>query len=371
MIRLTPVRCAVMLWLAAVLVSCSTAPTTSSSAAPTTSSAATPDATGTSLPAGLIALHEYQPGESSGFTSGVFDNPSIRGVALRMNWKDVEPSSSRFAWGPIDQVFAAAATSHKFVVLILVPGFGTPSWALQGVTTATFARQYGLGAGTVGELPMPWDPTYLSRWFAFMRDVAGRYGNNPEFRMIAAAGPNSVSVEMSLPNADADISRWIALGYTADKYVGAWSTTFQKYAEIFPKQYISLSLYPGLPIGNGGKRDAAQRTATPARVLAAGLAYKGIFAVQTSGLTGSRTGSDLYDLVSSNSGSVVTGFQLTTSATANPGQMGDAASPLHALTMTLQLGLAAHVDFLELYEPDVVNPAMQDLLRSTEVQLPH
>src|SRR4029077_15896762 len=107
-----------------------------------------------------------------------------------------------------------------------------------------------------------------------------------------AAGPTSVSVEMSLPNQDPDIARWITLGYSPARYVDAWKTIFQAYARIFPRQYVSLALYPGLPVGNNGARDPSQRTATPLGVLAAGLEYKDRFALQTSGLTGSRSGSD-------------------------------------------------------------------------------
>ena len=124
-------------------------------------------------------------------------------------------------------MFVRAAASHKFVVLILVPGFGTPAWALQGVDTAAFARQYGPGSGQLGDLPLPWDRTYLSRWFAFLHEVATRYGNNPQFRMISAAGPTSVSVEMSLPNRGSDIKRWTGLVYTPNRYEYAWKTVFE------------------------------------------------------------------------------------------------------------------------------------------------
>jgi hypothetical protein len=91
--------------------------------------------------------------------------------------------------------------------------------------------------------------------------------------------------------------------------------------------------------------------------------------VQTSALTGAKSGTSLYNLVSSSSGAIVTGFQLTTSATNFPAQMGDATSAVGALALTLQEGLAAHVDFLEVYEADVVNPAMATLLEQTAVQL--
>ena len=322
-------------------------------------------------PVGLIAVQEFEPGHLDVFTSAVFDDPSIAGVAPRVNWKDLEPSADQFNWQITDQVFAQATASHKFVVLILVPGFDTPAWAMQGVASATFVRQYGQGAGVAGDLPMPWDQTYLSRWFAFLQAVANRYGTSPAFRMIAAAGPTSVSVEMSLPNSDSEIAQWISLGYTPDRYVGAWKSVFGSYARIFPRQYTSLALYPGLPVANSGRRDPSPRTATPQGIVTAGLQYQDRFALQTSGLTGTSNGTDLYDLVSSNSGKIVTGFQLTTSATNSPGQMGDPASPVHALALSLQRGLAAHVDYLEVYEADVVNPSMQGVLQATQAELPH
>jgi len=369
MFRWSVLRWVSCLGLAAILAACSSEIPSTTGSVPSPSEGI--GTAGVAFPAGLIAVQEYQPGEASVFSGAVFDNASISGVALRVNWRDLEPAANQFDWGIVDGVFASATASHKFVVLILVPGFGTPDWALEGVATAKFARQYGLGTGEVGDLPMPWDQTYLAQWVAFLQAVADRYGTNPEFRMIAAAGPTSVSVEMSLPNQDPDIARWIALGYTPSRYVAAWKTVFQAYFRIFPRQYVSLALYPGLPVGNSGARDTSQRTATPLSILAAGLLYKDRFALQTSGLTGSRTGSDLYSQVSSNSGVVVTGFQLTTSATMNPGQMGDASDPVHALALTLQLGVAADVDFLEVYEADVLNPAMQDVLRMTEGELPH
>lgn len=322
-------------------------------------------------PTGLIALQEYVPGGPNVFAPAVFQDPLIAGVALRVNWIDLEPDLNTFDWQIPDQVFAQATTGHKWVVLILVPGFGTPAWALAGTRSASFVRQYGLGAGNVGALPMPWDSTYLSRWFTFLQVVAARYGSNPALRMIAAAGPSSVSAEMSLPNTSADIDRWMALDYTSTSYEAAWRTTLQAYGRIFPGQYISLALYPGLPIGTDGRRDPSQRTATPEAILASGLAEATRLAVQTSGLTGTRTGSDLYNLVSSNSGRVVTGFQLTTSATNNPAQMGDASSSVHALTITLELGVAAHVDFLEVYQADVLNPAMRSVLSATSGELSH
>ena len=295
----------------------------------------------------------------------MYANASITGVALRVNWQDVEPSANQFNWQMIDDVFTQAAASHKFVVLCLVPGFETPSWALQGVATATFARQYGPRVGEMEDLPMPWDQTYLSRWFAFLQAVADRYGSNPGFRMISADGPTSVSEEMTLPRTASDIARWISLGYTPDKYMSAWGTVFQEYAQIFPRQYISLSLGHGLPVGNNGTRDNSQDRATPQSIIAEGLQYKDRFVLQENALRDYGYDTWGYGLVSSNSGNVVTGFEV------GAVNQGDIADPVQALSAALQNGLAAHVDFLEVYTFDVVNPAMQGVLQATQAQLPH
>jgi len=348
-------------------------PTTSGSTPAVTSPASTTTAGGSDhvpRPQGIVAVQQYEPGHLPVFAGAVFKDSFIAGVELRADWRDVEPQPDQFNWQFVDQVFAEAVASGKFVVLTLVPGFGTPSWVLQSpVVTASFPRQYGPGQGQVAPLPVPWDPTYLSRWFTFLQQVAGRYGTNPAFRMISAAGPTSVSSEMSLPNRTDDIAQWVSLGYTPAQYEGAWNTVFQMYARIFPRQYFSLSLYPGLRIGERRRPDAAESTMTPQAIVSEGLQYKNSFALQTSGLTGAKNGTELYNIVSSSSGAIVTGFQLTTSATNFPAQMGDAASPVGALGLTLQEGLAAHVDFLEVYEADVVDPAMETLLEQTAVQL--
>ena len=75
-----------------------------------------------------------------------------------------------------------------------------------------------------------------------------RYGTNPEFRMISAGGPTSVSDETSLPNANgktkrdsalpprdkgSDITAWEALGYTPARYEAAWQAVFAMYGRIF------------------------------------------------------------------------------------------------------------------------------------------
>ena len=157
-------------------------------------------------------------------------------------------TKGNFVWTKLDTVFDNAEKNSKWVELVLIPGFGTPAWALQGVQTATFSVIYGPGKGENLLLPLPWDQTYLNRWFAFLKAVSARYHNRPSFIKIAADGPTSITGEMTLPNTPADLCTWVQVGYTSDRIIGAWKQVFANYAQIFPRQYFSLALFPPLPI---------------------------------------------------------------------------------------------------------------------------
>ncbi|MBI4065532.1 beta-galactosidase [Candidatus Gottesmanbacteria bacterium] len=324
-------------------------------------------------PSGIVAVKEVSGESTAGaFNPQVFSNPYVSGVALRIEWKDIEPQEEVFHWDLVDQVFSQAKAHNIWVKLIIVPGFGTPTWALSGVQTAQFEKKYGFGRGELVQLPLPWDSTYLSRWFTFLRAVGSRYGGSPSFRVIAAAGPTSVSAEMSLPNSPSDLATWKSVGYAPEKYIDSWTQVYAAYSQIFPNQYFSLALYPGLPISSAGFMDVSERPRSRQKVIDEGLRYPSQFALQTSGLHagGADSGDDGgagYDIVRGLSGRIVTGFQMSTSATRNPVKMGDAGSPGNALLLSVKKGLTplgsnGSIRYLEVYEPDIINPSMQDAL---------
>ena len=224
-------------------------------------------------------------------------------------------------------------------------------------------------------LPLPWDHLYLNRWFKFLGYVASKYGPNPEFRMIDVGGPTSISNEMSLPNwtgtppsgtgADvppkksqpattaeqydgSDSAMWIAEGYTPAKYTGAWTYAFKKYHELFPHQYMSLELTNGLPIGNNHMLDPSQITETPLAVIAAGRKYKSSFVLQEDSLVPSAVSvGPPFAYVEGNCGTTVTGYQTEETNIENNGAPLDSAD--------LQAGVNDGVDFIEVYESDVLD----------------
>ena len=329
-------------------------------------------------PAGLIAFKIYQPGEAP-FPSEVFTDPSVSGVDIFMQWSRLEPESGVFDWSVLDCVFAEADNHNKFVALTLSPGFTTPSWVLQlpGVQTQNFSFEYFNTNAPSRPLPLPWNQPYLQTWFTALKAVAARYGTNPEFRLIAVGGPTSVSTEMSLPDRTSgdsalpasangsDISEWQSLGYTPSRYSSAWKEAFSNYHQIFPHQFLGLALYPGLPIGENGQPDPTQKVATELDVVAAGLQYKEVFALGEAGIRGGvpPPSDPAYNTVMAKCGSIVTGFQNSRSATADPTDQGP---PDLALGHVADAGAS----FWEVYVQDVLNPSMQSAMTKAAAQLP-
>ena len=285
------------------------------------------------------------------------NNPFMSGVAVQINWRDIEPVQGKPEWSKLDELFAAAESSKKWVHVAIFPGFFSPEWALEGAKTDLFEIPYGPGHDTVAKLPMPWDRVYLNRWFAFVRQVGDRYGKSPVFRIIAAAGPTSVSEETTLPSSPQAKQKLLQDGYTLDKYLGAWEETFHVYAQAFPNQCVSLAT---------GKRNIAV-------VERAKRVFGRRLAIQMNDLhAGSAKGAapDTTEFIRSYSGQIITGLEMRgASQDLIPSKtMGAEGDPPLALRRSIDKGMALnkagrHVNYLEIYMADVLPPAMQPVLR--------
>jgi hypothetical protein len=341
----------------------------------TTGTGETPQGLG-EAPTGLVAVKIYTPQTKVQFPAPLFTaaDSFVKGLDFLAQWCNLEPHPDVFNWAPLDTVFQQAQASGKFVILTLIPGFETPSWALSGVDGFTSSFYYDTADDTKADarvLPLPWDPTYLGRWFTFLRAVADRYGDERSFRVIEAAGPTSVSTEMTQPDftgsqkiaghpelADrglpasyggraldgSDIAAWEAAGYTPAKLVGAWKQAFAAYHQIFPNQYMALALFPSLPIGDDSTLDVSQGGQVRMDVVSdARSNYQPSFVLQEDGLAGNGKGSDPgYNIVRSNCRTVVTGLQTKAPPNDDP------------LAPALALGLRANLSFIEAYASDIV-----------------
>jgi len=212
---------------------------------------------------------------------------------------------------------------------------------MEGAKTDGFAIQYGPGKGTLEKLPMPWDTVYLTRWFAFLQQVGNRYGKSSAFRLIAAAGPTSVSAEMTLPKRPADLRKWQNDAYTPRKYIEAWRKVLQVYRDDFPHQYVSLSVGAGLHINDQGRIDASEGVRTRQAVIDQAIALCGArFVLQNSDLNASQLQHEPTAFVMGYSGQTITGLQMRKSAELDSAAMGVAGNPPLALKESIKKGMA-------------------------------
>jgi hypothetical protein len=301
-------------------------------------------------------------------------NQYMDGVAVQIHWSDLQPQKDQYDWSKLDDLFSVATAHHKWVALLVFPGFFTPSWALQGVETKNFAIQYGPGQGTVLPLPMPWDSVYLNRWFAFVQHLSARYASSSQLTMISAAGPTSVSAEFTLPGSPQDLKTWQSVGYRPSKYVAAWRQVFHEFDRDFPRQYVSLSQGTGLNINEQGEIDQSERVRTRQQLVDAGMDVLGSrFVLQMSDVHAGPgphdANSDKEDqFVIGYNGRVVTGLQMRSSAEGAPQVMGAPHDPALALRKSVNLAVETNaqgrrINYLEIYSPDVLAPKMQPVLQ--------
>ena len=324
-----------------------------------------------SAPGGLAVVIVNKPDQPLNLKG--LENPYISGAAFQIRWADIEPVEGKPDWSRLDELFTAAESSKKWVQLDIFAGFFAPAWALEGARTDQFAIPYGPGHGTVRTLPMPWDHVYLDRWFAFVKQLSERYGKSPAFRMIAAAGPTSVSEEMTLPgNSPPAKKQWLSDGYTPAKYLGAWEEAFHLYADSFPNQYVSLAA-PGLPILEQGQSGLPARMRAKQDVVERAVKVLGSrLAIQSNDLHAGRAQVEAFDgtdFIKSYTGRIITGFEMRGGSHGLiPSKvMGAEGDPPLALRRSIDKGMAPnnvgrHVDFLEIYEGDVLAADMQPAL---------
>jgi hypothetical protein len=328
-------------------------------------SRASPD---NSLPRGLVVVIRNTPDRALDLRA--LNNPTISGVAFQIRWSDIEPVQGKPDWSRLDQVFNAAESSKRWVHLLVFPGFFSPAWALEGAETESFPIQYGPGRGTVMKLPMPWDTVYLNRWFAFLKQLSDRYGKSPAFRVVAADGPTSVSAEMTLPDTPEDVETWLKVSYTPRKYIETWQKVLQVFHADFTNQYICLIVGSGLNINDQGKIDPRERARTRKEVIdqATGLLGRR-FVLQNSDLHAGPNQHPVTEFVMSYSGRVITGLEMRCTAELGTcsAALGAEGDPTLALKQSIAKGMepnkeGKHIDYLEIYEGDVLADEMQSVL---------
>jgi len=213
------------------------------------------------------------------------DNPAISGLFLYFDWATLEPQKGQFDFSLLEEAFRVADSKRKTIQLALLPGFSTPRWLLDELSScdewlasggrtgsappqcgkATFGLPEGEARkGEMHELPLPWNPVYKRYWHAFLLEFARRFGQREAFVSIAVAGPTAQSEEIILPhNGPGETEKWARLleafyrdpsYHRSNKaFVEEWKAAIDDYGRIFSNVTLALTRAAGLPFNPTGR----------------------------------------------------------------------------------------------------------------------
>lgn len=156
---------------------------------------------------------------------GALQNPYIAGMALRASWTNLEPSDGVYDWTYLDGQIRAAKANGKaasIYIAVSVP-WNVPDWV------------YAAGAKSVktsvGKLPVPWDAIFLKKWTAFVKALGSHYTNETAITYVRGS-TEALTNGWRLPAQDSSV--WRNAGYTDLRMQDALQTSIDAFVSAFP-----------------------------------------------------------------------------------------------------------------------------------------
>ena len=275
-------------------------------------------------------------------------DPYVSGLSVRVRWSTLEPSSGSYNLKPIDDAIAKARAAGKVAMIRILAGISTPDWVLAQVPTLTFSNQYLYNAATTYPaqvtMPIPWDPTYLRLFERLVATLGARYDGNPTVYSMQMSGGGFIG-EMTLPT---NVDTWLAAGYTDAKYIGCWESIINAFRSAFPTTPVNLDITAPFPL-NQYPTNVFVPVATYATQDGSKKAW-----VQNNALRSAMLG--WY-------GPYRTEIRTVSSLTRVGYQMIGNTTSADDLQKAFQVAIEDHASYVEVYGPDIVDPANQAALR--------
>ena len=315
--------------------------------------------------AGVLALSQSASGE---VPRGVFSlspagvacreavlaNPSVDGIGIRQNWKDLEPTEGDYKWSFLDAEVARAAAAGKMVLLRINTQTSKPEWVTNAVVQAggtffTFDKD-----GVPTTIPVFWDPTFLAKKKAMIAALGAHFTNNSAIKIVWTSFANASSEDWSVPHTQTEVTAWKAAGYTTEKLLEAGRQIIEASMTAFPNQYVTLA------VAGNGSLDPDPNYVARNSVLAARAAWPGRLIVQKNSLgtynppaPGTATVYQLlWDSRPDVAGQMLDASFNDTTYRNNAGVADDPAVILHK---SVDLGASYGMKYIEIYQLDVLN----------------
>jgi hypothetical protein len=322
-------------------------PTASPTASSSSSSSSTPPPTSTPPPLGW-PVKIFTVSTPSTMVDAALANPYVSGLSIRVRWSAVETSPGVYNWRAIDDAIAKARAAGKYAMIRILAGISTPDWVLAQVPTLTFSNQYLYNAATTYPaqvtMPIPWNSTFLGLWGRFVAAMGAHYDGNPTLYSMQMSGGGFIG-EMTLPT---DVNTWLAAGYSDAKYIGCWETIVDAFRRAFPTTPLNLDITAPFPLSQYAT-DVFKPVATYATQDGSKKAWVQNNALRSAMLT-------FY-------GPYRTEIRTVSSITRVGYQMLANTTSADDLQKAFQVAIEDQAAYVEVYGPDIVDPANQTALR--------
>lgn len=309
------------------------------------------------IPHGVFSLN----GSGQGASEAALDNPDVMGISIRQGWMDLEPTEGNFDWSFLDSEVAKAAAAGKKVMLRIGTQSGKPAWVTTAIENAGGLFFTFDDDGVPTTIPVFWNPTFLAKKKAMITAVGAHFTNNPTVKIVAASFANASSEDWSVPHTTEDIVNWFAVGYTTDKLIDAGRQIIDTTMAAFPNQYVTLAIGGNGHAGKTGNLDptatyvaanvvATERALWPSRLIVQ------INSLSTINPVAPGPDDSVWNLLWQNQPDVAAQMVYwcfdDSTYRANGGEPGD---PATILTDCVDAAISYGLDYIEIYQKDVVN----------------
>jgi hypothetical protein len=290
----------------------------------------------------------------------VLSNPSVDGVGIRQDWRDLEPTEGVYNWEFLDLQVARVAAAGKKVLLRINTQFAKPDWVNGAVTDAGGAFFTFDKDGVPTTIPVFWNPTFLAKKKAMIAALGAHFTKNTAIKIVWTSFANANSEDWSVPHTPSDVVNWLAVGYTTEKMLDAGKQIINATMAAFPNQYVTLAVAGNGHGGKGLNLDPDESYVARNAVLAARATWPGRLIVQKNSLStfnppAPGTGTTfqlLWDSRPDIGGQMLDACFGDTTYRNNAGVPDDAAVILH---QSINVGAGYGMNYIEIYQLDVLN----------------
>jgi hypothetical protein len=301
--------------------------------------------------------------------SSILTNPSVAGISVRGRWQEVEQAEGLYDWSYFDGQITRVGNANKKVLLrITAGGKNTPPWMFDdGIQTFSFVdtNKYSTTYGQTLTIPVFWDPIFLAKKKNFITAMGQHFAANPHIVLVAVSCVNAITDDWNVPSQKVDVQNWKAIGYTSNKLVNACKETINATMAAFPDQVVLLS------VNRSTNHLDSDPDYVPRNVVNyANATYPGRFIVQKNSLSPDTPDPSLISVLGAwqiieDNQSDVAGQMLYYVTNESSCRMNSGVKPCDPVTVlqeAVRIGADYGMSYQEIYQQDILNPALAGVI---------